>query len=150
MRNHLFFSFAGLAVMALSLSAQVDPGQPVPVRTAIPKAADGKPDFTGVWAGPGFRHVVGRGDTDTPSVTNFDPKLWAPFKPGAEAKFLQPLNGDTMHDDPTAFCLPNAHPREVLAPYSTQIIQSPGQMVFLYEYMHFFRVVPTDGRPPDK
>ena len=149
MRNHLVFSFAGLAFIALPLSAQVAPGQPVPVRTAIPKAADGKPDFTGVWAGPGFTHKVGRGDTDTPSVTNFDPKLWAPFKPGAEAKFLQPLNDDTRHDDPTAFCLPDGHPREVLAPYATQIVQSPGQIIFFYEYMHFFRIIPTDGRPHD-
>ncbi|MGA2715000.1 MAG: hypothetical protein ABSG41_18010 [Bryobacteraceae bacterium] len=154
MRNRRIFSsvtlvttFAGLALMALPLSAQVAPGQPVPVRTAIPKTADGKPDFTGVWAGPGFKHQVGRGDTDTPSVTNFDPKLWAPFKPGGEAKFLQPLNEDTKHDDPTAFCLPDGHPREVLAPYATQIVQSPGQIIFFYEYMHFFRIIPTDGRP---
>ena len=153
MRNHLVFSsvtlvtaFAGLASLVLPLAAQVAPGQPVPVRTAIPKAADGKPDFTGVWAGPGFRHVVGRGDTDTPNVTNFDPKLWAPFKPGGEAKFLQPLNDDTRHDDPTAFCLPDGHPREVLAPYATQIVQSPGQIILFYEYMHFFRIIPTDGR----
>jgi hypothetical protein len=155
MRNHFVVSsarlvaaFASLAL--LTLSGQVAPGTAIRPRTAIPRQSDGKPDFAGVWAGPGFTHRVGRGDTDTPSVTNFDPKLWAPFKPGAEAKFLQPLTGDNIHDDPTAFCLPDGHPREVLAPYSTQIVQMPGQMVFLYEYMHFFRVIPTDGRPHDK
>jgi hypothetical protein len=141
---------AGFTLMFVAAGAQVKPNEVPPPRKTIPKAADGKPDFSGVWAGPGFSHKVGPGDTDTPTVSSFDPKLWSPFKPGGEAKFLQPLTGDTMHDDPTAFCLPDGHPREVLAPYSTQIIQVPGQIIFLYEYMHFFRVVPTDGRPHPK
>jgi hypothetical protein len=28
------------------------------------------------------------------------------------------------HDDPTELCLPDGHPREVLAPYAAQIIQT--------------------------
>jgi len=85
----------------------------------IPRLANGKPNFTGVWAGPAFTHVVGPGDTDTPRVTNFDRKKMAPFQPGAEARFFQPATGDVRHDDPTEFCLPDGHPREVLAPYAT-------------------------------
>lgn len=147
MRNHLVFSFIGLTFMALPLLAQVRPDQPVPVRARISRAADGKPDFTGVWAGPGFAHKVGLGDTDSLGVLRFDPKNWAPFKPGGEARFLQSAIGDIRHDDPTAVCLPDGHPREVLAPYATQIFQAPGQIIFFYEYMHFFRIIPTDGRP---
>jgi len=63
---------------------------------------------------------------------------------------MQKETGDVLHDDPTAKCLPDGFPREVLAPYATQILQYPGVVVFLYEYMHFFRVVPTDGRPHRK
>src|SRR5689334_3437441 len=91
----------------------------------IPRMPDGKPSFSGVWAGPGFTHNVGPNDTDTPKVTNFDRAKMAPFQPGAEAKFLQPATGDPRHDDPTELCLPDGHPREVLAPYATQIIQTP-------------------------
>ena len=119
-------------------------------RQSIPRTADGKPDFNGIWAGPGFTHRVGPGDTDTPRVSNFDPKNFTPFKSGGEALFMQKETGDVLHDDPTAKCLPDGFPREVLAPYATQILQYPGVVIFLYEYMHFFRVVPTDGRPHPK
>jgi hypothetical protein len=137
-------AFAFLALAGSPAGAQTA------ARKAIPRAADGKPDFSGVWAGPGFTHRVGPNDTDTPSVTNFDPKNWAPFKPGGEELFLHKLTGDERHDDPTAYCLPDGFPREALSPYATQILQQPGTVTFLYEYMHFFRVVPTDGRPHPK
>lgn len=114
----------------------------------IPRLPDGKPNFSGVWAGPAFTHNVGPGDTDTPRVTNFDPRAMAPFLPGAEAKFRQPATGDVRHDDPTAICLPDGHPREVLAPYATQIVQTPDTVVILYEYMHFFRVIPINKPHP--
>ncbi len=143
-------SFAISCAIALAIAASLFAQPPSAPRKSIPRTSDGKPDFSGVWAGPGFTHKVGPNDTDTPSVTNFDPKLWAPFKPGGEALFLQKLTGDVMHDDPTAFCLPDGFPREVLAPYATQIMQQPGYVTFLYEYMHFFRVVPIDGRPHPK
>ena len=107
---------------------------------------DGKPNFAGVWAGPAFTHIVGPGDTDTPRVTNFDRGKMAPFQPGAQTKFLRPPTGDPRHDDPTELCLPDGHPREALAPYAQQIVQTPGSVVFLYEYMHFFRVIPI-GKP---
>ena len=42
----------------------------------------------------------------------------------------------------------DGHPREVLAPYATQIVQAPGAVVILYEYMHFFRVIPIDKPHP--
>jgi hypothetical protein len=119
-------------------------------RKEIPRTADGKPDFTGVWAGPGFSHRVGLNDTDTPVVSRFDDKKFAPYKPGGQAFLTRPLTGEILKDDPTAFCLPNGVPRQILSPYSQQWIQAPGTLVILYEYMHFFRAIPTDGRPHRK
>jgi hypothetical protein len=118
--------------------------------SGIPRMPNGKPDFSGVWAGPAFTHLVGPNDTDTPRVTNFDRSRMAPFLPGAEAKFRQTPTGDVRHDDPTEACLPDGHPREALAPYATQIVQRPDVVVILYEYMHFFRVIPINKpHPPD-
>jgi len=117
-------------------------------QTKVPRMPDGKPNFSGVWAGPAFAHNVGPNDTDTPMVTNFDPRRMSPLLPGAEAKFRQAPTGDVRHDDPTELCLPDGHPREALAPYAQQIVQTPDTVVFLYEYMHFFRVIPIDKPHP--
>jgi hypothetical protein len=157
-------TMAGLIVTATRLSAQ---GAPVRVpgyegtaplasngeviaRKEIPRTADGKPDFTGVWAGPGYSHKVGRNDLDTSTVSVFDPRKMAPFKEGGAAFLTRPLTGEDLKDDPTALCLPNGMPRQVLSPYPQQWVQAPGQLVVLYEYMHFFRAIPTDGRPHRK
>ena len=127
------------AIFALSLGAQ-----------SIPRDASGKPDFTGVWAGPGFSHKVGKNDTDSPTVTRFSRKNMSPFQPGGEAFMARKITGNLMQDDPTALCLPNGLSRQILSPYPQQFIQTPGKLVILYEYMHFFRVIPTDGRAHDK
>jgi hypothetical protein len=140
-----------LSVLTLPVSGQAPAGKGGGAKAeAIPRQPDGHPDFTGVFAGPGFTHKVGPGDTDTPRVTTFDAKLFPPFKPGGREKFYQSATGDVRHDDPTAICLPDAHPREALAPYAQQWIQGPNYVTILYEYMHFFRYIPTDGRPHPK
>src|SRR5262245_16132144 len=122
MRNHL----STLCISALSLMALLTPaampalaqsGTPKP-RTAIPRTADGKPDCTGGWAGPGFSHVVGPNDTDTPTVIRFDAKKMAPFKPGGQKQMTRPLTGEILNDDPTAICLPNGMPRQIFSPYA--------------------------------
>jgi hypothetical protein len=134
------------ALVIVAFGQQRGAGQPVPTRQSIPRTADGKPDFTGVWAGPGFTHKVGPGDTDNASVTPYQPEKMSPFKPGGEAFMNRRATGNAITDDPTAACLPNGLTRQILSPYAQQWIQTPAQMIVLYEYMHFFRVIPTDGR----
>lgn len=138
-----FHWIAAISLLALPCAAQTT------TRAAsVPRMPDGKPNFSGVWAGPAFAHNVGPNDTDTPVVTNFDPKRMSPLLPGAEAKFRQAPSGNPRHDDPTELCLPDGHPREALAPYAQQIVQTPDTVVFLYEYMHFFRVIPINKPHP--
>src|SRR2546428_7675240 len=119
---------------------------------SIPRTADGKPNFNGVWAGPGFTHKVTTNDTDTPSVSVYSANNFSPFKPAGEAFLKRKPSGDTYKDDPTAFCLPNGLTRQILSPYAQQWIQTPDRMIVLYEYMHFFRVIPigASNRAHDK
>jgi hypothetical protein len=111
---------------------------------AVPRGADGKPDFTGVWAGPGFAHT-GK-DTDNATVRRYTEANMTPRKPGGAALFSRPYAADVRIDDPTAVCLPNGLTRQIPSPYAQQFIQTPTQLVILYEYMHFFRVIPL-GAP---
>jgi len=135
---------AAAALMPLPSVAQYS----APKVPGLPRMPDKRPNFTGVWAGPAFTHVVGPNDTDAPHITGFDRKKMSPFLPGAEARFRQPNNGDLRHDDPTALCMPDGHPREALAPYATQIVQTPDTIVILYEYMHFSRIIPFNKPHP--
>src|SRR5262249_48393221 len=104
---------SGLLVMFM-LIASAAQGQ------SIPRAVDGKPNCNGVWAGPGFPHRVGPGDTDTPRVTTYDTAKMSPFRPGGEAFMNRPATHDPIKDDPTAACLPNGLTRQILSPYAQQ------------------------------
>lgn len=102
-----------------------DPDDPRPA----PRLADGKPDFSGVWTNLGG---------------NLGQDPMPPFAPGGEAIFNVPR--DPNVDDPTGFyCMPDGMPRQIVSPYPVQLVHKPGLLVFLYEYNHFFRIIPTTG-----
>ena len=148
-----------LACLAATLSAQA------PGKSAFPRAANGKPDLTGVWqAGstqPGnweeANAGLGVGGTGknpnapaTPS-SNDRPagREAAPYQPWAAAKVLEAFNRRGI-DDPTALCLPPGLPRTaMLGLFPLQIVQTPEQIVILYEYMMLFRVIPLNAKHPD-
>ena len=111
---------------------------------SVPRAPDGKPDFTGVWAGPGFAHT-GK-PTDRATVRLYTEAKMAPIKPEGRSLLNRPHAGTVRIDDPTAVCLPNGLTRQIPSPYAQQWIQTADQLVILYEYMHFFRVIPV-GAP---
>jgi hypothetical protein len=131
---------ATVTLSACTATAPSAPGTP-----GIPRAADGKPDFSGVWAGPGFAHT-GK-DTDTATVRRYTDANMAPLKPGGKELYRK-YTGNVRIDDPTAVCLPNGLTRQIPSPYAQQWIQTPTQLVILYEYMHFFRVIPFG--PPNR
>ena len=106
----------------------------------VRRTPDGRPDFSGVWAGPGFRHT-GK-DTDNATVRLYTDAKMAAFTPEGKSLFFRPHTGNVRLDDPTAVCLPNGLTRQIPSPYAQQFIQTANQLVILYEYMHFFRVIP--------
>jgi hypothetical protein len=144
------------AALAISLLAQS--------RTGVPRAANGKPDLTGVWQGNstqvgswdaanGGTGVGGSGrDPAAPVILSSNDRPGgggAPYQDWAARKVLDSFKKRGI-DDPTAQCLPGGLPRSVLVGlFPQQFVQTPTQIVILYEYMHVFRVVPIGGKHPD-
>ena len=101
-----------------------------------PKTADGKPDITGLWRpGAGYVGNIAR-DLKPGDV---------PYQPWAEALFKKRRANDSK-DDPTANCIVGGVPRSDLVPYPFKILQVPGVVVILYEAVHSYRQIFTDGR----
>ena len=65
------------------------------------------------------------------------------YKPELLAK-VKELSDKQGVLDPAFYCKPQGVPR--MGPPS-QIVQTPGQVIFLYGASNLFRVIPTDGRP---
>src|SRR5439155_11600669 len=152
MRGFVVAAIVALACWPASAPAQTAAARGnASAKGAVPRASDGKPDLTGVWQGGSNQRGsweeanagVGVGGTaSNPSApatlssndrpTGREP---APYQPWAAKKVLESFNKRGI-DDPTALCLPPGVPRAVtLGLFPQQIIQTPRQIVILYEYM---------------
>ena len=118
----------------------------------IPRAADGKPDLSGVWITGALALLVG--EEEARAIQRADaaagrpappPREPPPYKPAAEAKRQEYLSRRGI-DDPMARCFLSGVPRITTRPLPFQIVQLPGQVIILYEAHHAFRIIPTDGR----
>jgi hypothetical protein len=106
----------------------------------LPRTADGKPDMSGVWQATGTPAGI---DVGRPGGIVGGGLV--PYQPWAEAKYKE-YNSALGKDDPATRCLPPGPPR-INYIFPIQFVQKPGLIVGLYEYMHVFRVIHTDGRP---
>ena len=131
----------------------------------VPRTPDGKPDLTGVWQGgstqpgawdeanTGFG-VGGTGRDRTAPVAGSSSdrpagRVGAPYQDWAAKKVLEAFERRGI-DDPTGRCLPAGVPRSVmLGLFPQQFVQTPAQVVILYEYQNAFRVIPFAARHPD-
>jgi hypothetical protein len=101
-----------------------------------PKTADGKPDIGGLWLPPAMS--VGN------IAKNLKPDDIA-FTPSAAALYQH--RQDTLSkEDPTGNCIPGGVPRSDLVGYPYKIVPSPGMVMILYEAVHSYRQIFTDGR----
>jgi hypothetical protein len=152
----------GVPAGAQAPAAQA-PAAQAPVPT--PRAADGKPDLSGIWLPTGRRVVGAKYDESggeavfaarESSFENFEndnalQRLGDRNKPHYKPEFWAKVrendaNGNEL--DPEFKCRPYGVPR-LGAP--SQIVQTKDQVVLLYSGgfagQNTFRVVPTDGRP---
>jgi hypothetical protein len=136
------------------------PDGKVDLTAPAPRTADGKPDFSGIWdavRGPG-RGGQGKGKnkeappppTDGPPVATFG-NIGANFKDGLPlqpwaAELLAKRKADNSKDNPDAHCLPMGLMQFHTHPQPRKIIQTPKEIVIIYEANHGLRQIYTDGR----
>lgn len=102
---------------------------------------DGKPDLSGIW-----RVATGK------YLQNFAADIGeAPLQPDAAALYKR--RADSLGKGrPSEVCIPHGVPDGMLVRNSPfKIVQTPGELVILYEEFNHYRQIFTDGRglPPD-
>lgn len=115
-----------------------------------PRTPDGKPDFQGIWNRIGIRnmenlqeHPETMDGSGGRSAIVDPPDGRIPYQPWAEAR------RDTHFDtylDPPRLCIPQGAPRFAYGG-AKLVVQTPGQVVMLNDQAHWYRIIPTDGRP---
>ena len=151
-----------------------DPGAPrtadgkVNLTAPAPKAADGHPDLSGVWENIGWREGASASDSisgtggapgsrsaesrrpPAPSIAMFFDIGSAvpgglPFQPWAR-ELKNKRTAENAKDNPDAHCLPLGNMQLHLHPEPRKIIQTPKEIVILYEGNGGVREIFTNGR----
>lgn len=126
---------------ALGRAASVDP----------PRTPDGVPALQGFWRGATYAtenveaHPKTVDDNGGPTLIVDPPDGLVPYLPWAAA---QREENKTKYIDPNVPCYPMGVPRSLYTPTNIQVLQTPGQVVLLFERAHTYWIIPTDGRPP--
>ena len=102
----------------------------------VPKAADGRPDLSGIWRSADGRFLgnIAADERETP------------FQPWAAALYKE-RQENLAKDRPSGRCLPHGVPDSMMVrsgPF--KVIQTPGNVVILFEEFNHFRQLFTDGR----
>ncbi len=100
-----------------------------------PRRADGRPDLSGIWVTPTGRYL-----------NNLAADTEVHMEPWAEELYRERQANDGL-DRPSAGCLPHSVTDFDAHRTPRKIIQTPGQIVMLFEAYHSYREIFTDGRP---
>ena len=106
-----------------------------PAPRPTPRTPDGKPDFSGVWNGPGIY------------INKDFPGGQLPYTAAGQAAYQYNM---TKAVDPQSLCILIGQPRADLDAQPFEIVQTPQRVAFLYERDTTWRVIPVDGRQHPK
>src|SRR6266705_4281837 len=136
---------AFLCVAVLTAGGQAARGQ-APAGSAIPRAADGKPDLSGIWQvldnsldGNIEPHAASYGVHAGQGAIVDPPDGKIPYLASALAKRQE--NSKNRAKDPVAYCFKPGVPRITYLPFPFQITQTPKMMQITYEFVHNYRSV---------
>jgi hypothetical protein len=127
------------AAVPLAAQWKIAPGEgSLDLKAPAPKAADGKPDLSGIWEQENLNHFRNlAADMKAAEV---------PFRPEAKALFDSRQGGARGHEEPDANCLPQGVPKIDGAPVPFKIVQTPKLVLIVYEAFNLWRQVHLDGR----
>jgi hypothetical protein len=134
----LLMSAAGLSAQWIRLTLPGIPrtadGKP-DLAAPTPKTSEGKPDLSGIWVVASGKYLANI------AVDGVE----VPFRPEAEALYKKRRETNSL-GRPTERCLPHSVPDAALVGYPFKIIQTPAQLVILFEPFIDYRQIFTDGR----
>ncbi len=121
------------------------------LKAPSPKTADGKPDFSGIWATEDNRPCPPDGCRDMKAGQEFVDIGWSlksglPYQQWA-ADIVKSRRAQSGKDDPTSQCLPGGVVKGHTTPLFRKIVQVPGLVVILNETNASYGQIFTDGRP---
>lgn len=117
---------------------------------SIPRAADGRPDLTGIWQAVTTAnwnlqaHAAEKGVPAGLGVVEGDE---IPYQPWAAAKKQENFDARATAD-PESKCYMPGVPRISYMPYPFQIFQTPQHMAITYEYIHVVRRIYMNSPHP--
>jgi hypothetical protein len=152
MRVHLAVIF--LAGAGLMFSSGLAPTAAAQVPAGEKETATAGQDLQGVWnmhaTMAEFLHYLASTYTaQEPEMTPWAKQKLAEAKPsfGRDIMAHDQENSLKQTDDPVLKnCYPPGTPRIYLQPFPLQIVQTPTEVIILYEYDHTVRHIYTDGR----
>jgi len=116
---------------------------------------DGHPDFQGFWnaannGGAVFEvqnHPVAKRGVGAGKGAVVDPPDgFIPYQPWAKEKAANLFEAH-MDQEPELHCFESGVPHQNFVQFGFQMVQTPGYLVMTWEFMHSYRIIPTDGRP---
>lgn len=153
MRHHFSVALALIALLAGVSCQRRAAGNIAADHQGVPRAADGKPDLTGVWQPdsdqPGTWEEANQGvGVPEPGTGHRARKAEPiPYQPWAAQKVLAAYNQRYI-DNPVARCIPQLD-LGAGGLYPNQIVQTPNLIVILIESRHVFRLIPLNEKHPD-
>jgi hypothetical protein len=145
-RALLALTLAGIATVAIDAQWLKVPTAGIPrtpdgrpnLSAPVPRTPDGRPLLGGLWK-PQPARVIGN------ITAGLAPGQTVPFQPWAAAIYQERV-ANLAKDDPTSNCIVGGVPRSDFVPYPLKIFETPGITLVLYEAIHSYRQIFTDGR----
>jgi len=145
MKDSFVLLLAGAAVIASLTLIPIPTVAQSGAAKPVPRLANGKPDFTGIWDHPRVGDVGkdanGRCAGETPGCKSTGAGDPLPFTPLGKAE-----NERKDKWDYGAHCMPWGYVRSYGTPYPHAYVHTPDRLAILWEQDNAYHMVPTDGR----